>query len=79
MSKYENFEKEVQEVEYFITNQWELFKDQAEQVLRNFLKNQNELDELRVFFNQKLKNRVGGITVNAFEIAFDQIQEENWK
>jgi len=23
MSKYENFEKEVQEVEYFITNQWD--------------------------------------------------------
>jgi hypothetical protein len=79
MSKYENFEKEVQEVEYFITNQWELFKDQAEQVLRNFSKNQKELDELRDFFNQKLKNRVGGITVNAFEIAFDQIQEEDWK
>lgn len=66
-------------MEYFITNQWELFKDQAEQVLRNFSKNQKELDELRDFFNQKLKNRVGGITVNAFEIAFDQIQEEDWK
>jgi len=55
MSKYENFEKEVQEVEYFITNQWELFKDQAEQVLRNFSKNQKELDELRDFLsNMKL-------------------------
>lgn len=73
MSKYENFEKKVLEVEYSITVQWDLFKDQAEEVLRNFSENQKELDKLKDFFNKKLKNRVGGITADAFEIAFDQI------
>ena len=54
MSKYENFEKKVLEVEYSITAQWDLFKDQAEEVLRNFSANQKELDELMDFFNKKL-------------------------
>ena len=55
MSKYENFEKKVLEVEYSITAQWDLFKDQAEEVLRNFSENPKELDELMDFFNTKLK------------------------
>ena len=50
MSKYENFEKEVLELQYSITAQWDLFKDQAEEVLRNFSANQKELDELMDFF-----------------------------
>ena len=73
MSKYENFEKKVLEVEYSITAQWDLFKDQAEEVLRNFSENPKELDELMDFFNKKLKNRVGGITADAFDIAYHQI------
>ena len=43
MSKYENFEKKVLEVEYSITAQWELFKDQAEEVLRNFYENKRKV------------------------------------
>ena len=73
MSKYENFEKEVLELQYSITAQWDLFKDQAEEVLRNFSENPKELDELMDFFNKQLKNRVGGITADAFEIAYNQI------
>ena len=79
MSKYENFEKKVLEVEYSITAQWDLFKDQAEEVLRNFSANQKELDELMDFFNKKLKNRVGGITADAFEIAYNQSETHHEK
>ena len=77
MIKYENFEKKVFEVQYSITAQWDLYKDQAEEVLRNFSENKKELDELMDFFNKKLKNRVGGITADAFEIAYDQIKSNH--
>lgn len=33
MSKYENFEKEFLELQYSITAQWDLFKEQAEKVI----------------------------------------------
>ena len=72
-----NFEKDIREVDNFVSNQWEIIKDEVEVILRKYSKNEKELKELKIFINKNLHGLLGGITLDAFDIVYDRILDHD--